>query len=55
VPGQAALRPALQDMAEPGAQGDDLQGFLETAQRDMERAVVFGFAKETVQAGLEEV
>jgi hypothetical protein len=55
VPGQAALRAALQDMAEAGAQGDDLQGFLDAAQRDMERVVVFGFAEETVQAGLQEV
>jgi hypothetical protein len=42
-------------MAEPGAQGNDLQGFLDAAQRDMERVVVFGLVKETVQANLKEV
>jgi AraC-like DNA-binding protein len=42
-------------MAEAGAQGDDLQGFLEAAQGDMERVVLFGFAEETVQADLQEV
>jgi hypothetical protein len=55
VPGQAALRAGLEDMAEAGAQGDDLQGFLDAAQRNMERVVVFGLVKETVQANLEEV
>jgi hypothetical protein len=53
--GTQALKITWRGLADFFPEGEDAEGFLDTAQGDVEGVVVLGFVKDAFQAGFEEI